>query len=504
MKIPFIDRLSRGAPEPVAPPPPVRRATAGGGAAYTFKLSNGQSAAVDSSILANTRRYYNSRYQGAWEVERARRATQVGGYGSALVRIPVNAAVGPTGFEIKFDNPVHQMAWDMWRWNVRRPWERFDEALRDAAQSIIRDGEAMAELSYYQGGVVMRMIDPLDVPIGIRESIKIGPMGEPLSYYVRPYISGQDPYLIPEEPHIVSAANFVHVFGEDFPRQVRGISWMRPALERLHELEELLSAGYASIKRTLNLGGIIRLDKSWDIEPIIDADGNYLDDEGNIMDDAAKASYAKARLAEALTTAPDKLATVKADKDEIEYLELSSQVPLPAGYKDIVVSELSNIARSVGLSYFSLTGDVSSANYSSLRFGLATDRNTTMRVQRLLEGFVDSVIDKWGYFMSVSVPGWPEGWNQYKVIKPRPPDIDPVKDAQARQVDVNTGYKSVPELITEDGRDPEKVKAEILEWREAMGGGMMMNGGDDDAKDDDAKDANSDADDDKEDAKDKG
>ena len=458
--------------------------------AYAFKLNQqGVSAGglqpLTLGVLDRTRGYYNIRYQGPWEIERARRITQITGYGEAMIRILINAAVGPKGFEIKFENPVHQGAWDLWHWNHRRSWERFDEALRDAAVHIVRDGEAMTEMQYYQGRVMMMMVDPLDVPLGGQYGIDLGLMGEPLRYHVRPYISNNY-YLSPLYAHTVEASNFIHVFPEDYARQIRGISWLRPAIDRLEELEDLLVSGYSVIKKSLNLGGIIRLDKSWNIEPPVNDDGDFVNEDDTVMSDAEVESYSEARLNEAVSVAPDRLAVVKANEKEIEYLELKTATPLPPGYEPLVKSYLASCARSVGLSYFSLTGDVSSANYSSLRFGLMADKRSTERVQRLLEGYTYEVIRRWGQFMSVITPGWPDGWTDYEVIKPRAPDVEPVRDAQARAIDIKSGFKSPQEFIREDGRDPAAVEADFAVWTGPKlngSGNGGSNGADNEAQD---------------------
>ena len=273
-----------------------------------------------AAVLDKTRGYYNNRYQSAWEVERYRRVTQVSGYGNALVNIPVNAAVGEKGWDVKFKNPTHQRMWDAWRWNPRRPWEDISEALRDAGRAIVRDGEVMAEMSYQNKAISMLMVDPLDCPM-TGGGVRLGAMGEPVEYWVRPYI-GNDPRLVPIQSHFVSAMNFVHVFPEEYARQTRGISWMRPAIDRVEELEDLLTTSYATIKKSLALRGIIRISKSWGVEPQTDDEGNPVDDEGNLLSEAEVQEYAEARMTEALTVAPDRLATVYADEKEIEYMEL--------------------------------------------------------------------------------------------------------------------------------------------------------------------------------------
>ena len=426
---------------------------------------------IDASILANTRGYYYNKYPSTWDVERARRATQLSGYGQALIRIPVNAAVGPAGFEIRFKNGTHQRMWDTWQWNRRWPWKKFDEALRQAARSLIRDGETIAELEYGDGRIYLNQHDMLDIPLIPGRGVHLNDHGVPVEYEIRPW-QGYDPRVAPVYPHNVSAENIIHVFHEEYERQIRGISWLRPSLDRLGELEDLLVSGYATVRRNLNTGGIVRLSANWNVEPRRDpTTGDYFNRDGTVMTEQEREDYAQSRLDEALTVAPDKLATVQAEKDEIEYLELAAGNPLPEKYKDLVGIYLASIARSVGMSYFSLTGDVSSANYSSLRFGLGADRVATARIQRLLTGWTTSIIDKWGTFNSLLIPNWPRGWTDFDIIFPRPPDIDPVRDAQARKIDLESEFMSRQEMIREDGRDPDIVAAEIVKWREMTGAG---------------------------------
>ena len=54
---------------------------------------------------------------------------------------------------------------------------------------------------------------------------------------------------------------------------------------------------------------------------------------------------------------------------------------------------------------------------------------------------------------------------EFDVVTPKPPDIDPVRDAQSRKIDNEIGYRSVQEMIREDGRDPVMVEQELMDWK---------------------------------------
>ena len=63
----------------------------------------------------------------------------------------------------------------------------------------------------------------------------------------------------------------------------------------------------------------------------------------------------------------------------------------------------------------------------------------------------------WATITRAVTPGFPADIGAVTITCPSQPDVEPVRDAQARKIDAELGYRSVPSMIRADGRDPDDV-----------------------------------------------
>ncbi len=117
--------------------------------------------------------------------------------------------------------------------------------------------------------------------------------------------------------------------------------------------------------------------------------------------------------------------------------------------------------------YQQVSGDLSSANYSSTRFGLLEFRRRAEMLQKLLiEGkFLRPLWKRWIRFkilsgeISASDQNAPE--LRARFVAPGWQWVDPAKEIQAEIRAIEAGLKSRAEVIAGRGRDPDEVDEEI-------------------------------------------
>ncbi len=129
------------------------------------------------------------------------------------------------------------------------------------------------------------------------------------------------------------------------------------------------------------------------------------------------------------------------------------------------------IATGAGLTYDLLTGDLSGANYSSLRAGRLAFRRRLQMTQwgTLIPGMVDPVYQRVmnaavlsGALRPVSLmPGqrWP-----VKHAPPRFELLDPQAEYEGMRAGIRNGLITWPDAVTELGEDPREQLAEIAAW----------------------------------------
>ncbi|CAN7317304.1 phage portal protein [Bosea sp. LjRoot9] len=136
-------------------------------------------------------------------------------------------------------------------------------------------------------------------------------------------------------------------------------------------------------------------------------------------------------------------------------------------FEPIARASLMGIAAGIGLTYHQLTGDLSQANYSSLRAGLLEHRRFTADLQwhmlapqvldRVIARFIDRAI--LAGRLRARQGGYPA-----QVIMPAHEPVDPKKDLEADILAVRAGRMSPQDFIGSWGRDWREVMAEYAEF----------------------------------------
>lgn len=240
----------------------------------------------------------------------------------------------------------------------------------------------------------------------------------------------------------VPASQVLHVYRMDRPGQIRGVPWLAPVLVKLHELDQYDDAELVRKKVAAIFAGFVTR---------LDPDSSFFG-EG----EANREGVALAGLE------PGTLQFLDPGED----IKFSEPSDVGGNYLDFMRQQLRAIAAGVGVTYEQLSGDLTQVNYSSIRAGLIEFRRRCARLQHQLMvfQFCRPVWQRWLALAFISnAIRLPKNRCQYASVKWVPQGfewVDPLKDQQAQQVAVRSGFKSRAEVVSALGRDVEEVDEE--------------------------------------------
>jgi lambda family phage portal protein len=257
-------------------------------------------------------------------------------------------------------------------------------------------------------------------------------------------------------PIRVPAADVLHLFQPLAPGQVRGISWLATILARLHELDQLEDAALMRQKIAAMFAGFLTdMNGTGGQQPF---DGSQA---GSILTSGLEPGTLKV-----VPSGFDiKFAQPNEAKELIDFLRL----------------QLRAVAAGLGVPDHLVSGDLTQANYSSLRAGLVEFRSRVEAVQFgvVVHQFCRPV---WERFVTLAVltgaieaPDFETHVEDYLAAEwypPAQPWVDPLKDAQAEVAAIDARLKSRRQAVAERGYDIEELDAEIAADRqreEALG-----------------------------------
>ena len=312
----------------------------------------------------------------------------------------------------------------------------------------------------------------------IVNGVEVDEYQKPLAYYLLSTDPNGWQTPIPER---VEAERVIALWEKTMPSQIREMSPAAPTVERINDMEDyldtigikekVLASISAFIKRQTPQGGFGR---------------SNMTNPPNGKDYDPATGYTRTRLA------PGLIMELQPGDD------VSSVVPAgqASNAKELTTMYIRSVGAGQGLSYEAASRDMSQVNYSSARQGLIADNQAYKRLQRffiehfldeVFEAFLDSVVlagtlkikDYWGkrsdYLMACdwSTPGQP--W------------IDPVKEANANKIAIETGQETLASVCAQQGRDWRDVmrqRAQELAYQKELEDefGISMKGVDDSAK----------------------
>lgn len=173
----------------------------------------------------------------------------------------------------------------------------------------------------------------------------------------------------------------------------------------------------------------------------------------------------------AFVSGKDKVDTAELETLEagvIEYLNEGEQItfsnpPKADGYDVYAKKILQGVAAAYGITYEMLTMDYSNVNFTSGRMAKIDITNRFRKLQYNM--FVPQVcVPVWGWFIDAAIMAGATKkrieCNAMDWTAPRVQQLDPVKETNARVLQLQAGLTTWSEVVREDGRDPEEFLEE--------------------------------------------
>jgi lambda family phage portal protein len=336
-----------------------------------------------------------------------------------------------------------------------------------AARGRMQDGEAIVLLIALTAPemrrrglsvpLALQMVEPDLLPESIGptsagnnrvvQGVEIDAAGRPVAYHVLEDHPGEQTGAgLTGRTRRIPAENVLHVFRQDRPGQVRGVSDFAPAMLRLRDLDELEEAALHAAKVQACLAAFVTSNQPSGRGPL-----EKLPEDGG---DPVR-SFSPGMIERLLPG------------EDVKFV-----APGGAGsFNELARHQLHAIAAALGLTYDLVTGDLSQANYSSLRAGRLAVKRKLEQLQWLLliprlcepiwRAWVEAAL-RVGV-LDVRDGGYPVEWS------PPPFEmVDPLKDAEAARMMMRMGLRTWPQMVAEQGFDPEAQIADIAKWNAAF------------------------------------
>lgn len=330
------------------------------------------------------------------------------------------------------------------------------EAQSMFVESTARDGEVIVHIirdpNVNEFGFALQLIEAehLDEkhnetrPNGnaVRNGIERDKYGKPVAYWLWKHHPGDRLTQSNNVRVRIPAGDIIHAPFLDRPSQSRGLPWGASAMWRLNMIKGYEDAEQTAARVAASKMGVISTTKGEEYTGEDEIGGHKI---------------------------------MNAEPGAFEYLPPGSTLSTfdpnhpNSGYKDFMKTALRGAAAGLGTSYNSISQDLESVNYSSLRHGSAEERdNWRVKHRWFINRFVERVYEEWlevvllrrivplpfDKFEKFNKPEFrARGW-QY---------VDPLKEATAQKIQLESGLRSISDVIRESGRDPQEVFKEIAD-----------------------------------------
>lgn len=276
---------------------------------------------------------------------------------------------------------------------------------------------------------------------------------KPVAYHIKQY----DSWGFSVKSVRVDAERVVSLPYLTRPSQVREISPTAPSLCRIDDVNELIDASVEKERVLSHLSVVVEK-----------ANGTLT---GNSMMGLGRGFGASGSTTPA---APDEPPSEILDQGTVTYLNPgeSLKTVAPAGTSSIVDPMIRTTQRlaggSIGLSYEAVSRDMSQVNYSSARQGLLEDQKTYKPLQKyLIDHFLDAIYPEWleTEVLSgrLSFPDFFQNREKYLPhvwISSGWDWIDPLREANANRIALETNQTTLQEICASKGKDWRDVVAQ--------------------------------------------
>ncbi len=283
-----------------------------------------------------------------------------------------------------------------------------------------------------------------------RLGVELGDHDERLGYWLHETIPGE-PWRqlragLPQS-RLVPREQVCHLYRRIRPGQVRGVPIFAPVLMAARDFADVMDALVVKARLEASIGVFV---KSNDTATSV---------AGKV---AGSGSDANTRIEQ---IRPGLIQYLRQGEEMQAFAPASN-----TAFEPIARTSLMGIAVGSGLTYHQLTGDLSQANYSSLKAGLTDQRKFVSDAQwhALAPQVLDRVIARFVDRAIMAGKLRPrQGGYPCQVIMPAFEPVDPKKDLEADILAVRAGRMSPQDFIGAWGRDWREVMAEYAEFFDA-------------------------------------
>lgn len=297
---------------------------------------------------------------------------------------------------------------------------------------------------------MMRMTTTGNIPSGntIRSGIEYNADGRRVAYHFYRQHPGETMFFNSEglTTERVQAKFIVPVYEMLRGGQMRGLPRLAPVLAKLNEIEKLTDAELVRKATCSMISGIIKKPSS----------GSPFAADGQMQ--------------------PSNLDTAVTNIQPGTWLELlpgedaSFAIPPQDGsFPEALISFLKGFCAGAGVPYHQVTGDLRETSYSSIRAGLVEFRlraeayQRSVMEQRMLQPIFEAFL-KFGMISGAfTFPDYDKDSSDYEAVHWQPagwPWVDPLKDIQATQLEIQCGLNTRTAAAAERGMDAAQIDEE--------------------------------------------
>ena len=413
---------------------------------------------------------------------RSRQLYKNNDYVKKFMRMAQNHIVGPNGVTLSvpckrndgsidtFDKAVVEKAFA--KWSRRGVCDVTGQLSRTQLERLLvllwaRDGEFFVRRVRDRSrpfGYALQVIDPVlvdenyraDFQDGrrIRMGVETDAWGQRVAYHLRTDVEsafGHNRVRVP-------ASEIWHHFIQEEPSQVRGVPWIHSAMRALNDMGGYVEAAVIAARvGASNMGFYI---------PPADGPNNG----GALADEqiSGEAGDADTLVKDATP------GTFEALPPGYDFKTFDPDYP-HANFDSFMKAMLRGVSSGMGADYNTLANDLEGVNYSSIRSGKLEVQDEWMCLQgSFREAFHEPLGTEWlsMAFVAGQLDPLPVSkFDKYDVFLwqfRRWTWVDPLKDAEARVLEIANGLNSYSAVLRELGRDPEAVWAELEKDKERL------------------------------------
>lgn len=406
---------------------------------------------------------------------RSRDLTRNTWWGQRIKTVTVSHAIGtgilpkPNTGNKALDKRVKQ-AWRKWARHCDREGQlNFDGLLALATGCIVESGEVLAHMIPVPPGSVERGVVPLelqllepdhldasrdrvmmsgkdgDLPVVVDQGVEYDRSGKRRAYWVHPVHPGARGLVMPTASKRIDARDMLHVYKKERIGQGRGVPWLACTMLTGRDFADLQEAVVVKARIESCLAAFIKTNST-----------------ARTLAQATQSKDSAGNPRRIENFSPGMIAYLE-QGEEVQTVAPSSSMQ----FEGVLRQTLLALAAGAGLTYDQLTGDLTHANFSSLKAGKIEFRRIIEQFQylTLVAMLLEPLWDRWvemaidAGILPPRAGGYPVEW-----IMPANEPIDPIKEMQADILAVRSGRMTWAQFVLAWGIDPDTQLDEIEAW----------------------------------------